>query len=120
MALTPLPTNTPLTQLRDQGFGVEFKRAMVIVFPRPKITESVRQFVTDNLLSIVDELNLEDYYRKNENRLGYDLKNDGNTARSQGYLVWDVSTPIREELGAPPIDPVVDVITDKINGYLSI
>lgn len=120
MALTTLPTNTPLTQLRAQGFDAEFMTAHLIVFPKPKITETIRQFVVSNLESIVDELNLEGYYRKNPDPLGYQAKSDGNMKRSQGILIWGLNSTMRTHIGAKPIDLATQSIPDSLNGNLPI
>ncbi|MGY6278317.1 hypothetical protein [Methylomonas sp. MgM2] len=100
MALTPIPSNTPLTQLRAQGLEAEFSRSRLIVFPRPKITNTIRQFVVDNLEAVVDELNLEGYYTKNPDPLGYLVANTGDVRRNQGYLIWSLDDPTRAALGA--------------------
>ncbi|MCQ8105529.1 hypothetical protein NP590_15565 [Methylomonas sp. SURF-2] len=120
MALTILPVNSPLTQLRAQGFDAEFMTAHLIVYPKPKITNTIRQFVVDNLESIVDELNLEGYYRKNPDPLGYEAKNGGNSLRSQGILIWGLNSTMRTHIGAKPLDQVTESIPDSLNGNLSI
>lgn len=120
MAITVLPVNSPLTQLRAQGLDADFNRARLVVFPRPKITETIRQFVTDNLESIVDELHLEGYYRKNPDPLGYDAKPYGGTLRSQGVLIWSLDDPTRTALGARPVDLSIDAVPDAYNGNLAI
>ncbi len=120
MALTTLPTNTALTQLRGQGYDAEFMTGHLIVFPKPKITETIRQFVVSNLESIVDELNLEGYYRKNPDPLGYQAKSDGNMLRSQGILIWGLNSTMRNHIGAKPIDLATQSIPDSLNGNLPI
>ncbi|MDT4328729.1 hypothetical protein ACQE3D_09690 [Methylomonas sp. MS20] len=120
MALTALPVNSPLTQLRAQGFQAEFNRARLIVFPRPKITETIRQFVVTNLESIVNELNLEGYYTKNPDPLGYLAKTFSDERRNQGVLIWGLDTPTRTALGAKPIDLSIDSFPDSMNGNLPI
>ncbi|OAI12597.1 hypothetical protein A1359_13755 [Methylomonas lenta] len=120
MALTTLPVNSPATQLRVQGFGLAFMTAHLIVYPRPKITNTVRQFVVDNLESIVDELNLEGYYSKSSDPLGYEAKNGGDSLRSQGVLIWGLNDEMRLHLGAKPIDLVTQSIPDSMNGNLEI
>ncbi|ATG89462.1 hypothetical protein [Methylomonas koyamae] len=119
MALTALPVNSPLTQLRAQGLEAEFNRARVIVYPRPKITNTLRQFVSDNLVSIVNELNLEGYYTKNPDPLGYAAKSTGDGRRNQGWLIWSLNSDLRTELGARPVDETIDAVPDALNGYLS-
>lgn len=119
MALTALPVNSPLTQLRAQGLEAEFNRARVIVYPKPKITNTLRQFVSDNLVSIVNELNLEGYYTKNPDPLGYLARNNGDERRNQGMLIWSLDNPTRAELGAKPVDVSIDSVPDSVNGYLS-
>jgi hypothetical protein len=120
MALTALPINTPLTQLRAQGLEAEFNRARLVVFPRPKMTNTIRQFVVDNLESIVDELNLEGYYRKNPDPLGYETKTDGDARRAQGVFIWSLDAPTRLALNARPVDNTIDTVPDQYNGYLEI
>lgn len=120
MALTALPVNSPLTQLRAQGLEAEFNRARVIVYPQPKITNTLRQFVSDNLVSIVNELNLEGYYTKNPDPLGYTAKSAGDGRRSQGCLIWSLNSDLRTELGARPVDETIDGVPDALNGYLAI
>lgn len=120
MALTPIPSNTPLTQLRAQGLNAEFNRSRLIVFPRPKITNTLRQFVVDNLEAIVDELNLEGYYTKNPDPLGYLAKGGDGSERTIGYLIWSLDDPTRAALGARPVDSALDAVPDSLNGYLSI
>lgn len=120
MALTTLPVNSPLTQLRAQGLEAEFNRARVIVYPRPKITEIIRQFVATNLTSIVDELNLEGYYTKNPDPLGYLARNSGDVRRNQGWLIWSLDDPTRTALGAKPVDLSIDSVPDSMNGHLAI
>ena len=120
MSVIPWPVNTPLTQLRAQGFDAEFMTAHLIVYPKPKITETIRQFVVTNLESIVDELNLEGYYRKNPDPLGYQAKNDGNMLRSQGVLIWSLNSTMRTHIGAKPFDPVTQSIPSSLDGSLAI
>lgn len=120
MPLTVLPTNTPLTQLRAQGFDAEFMTAHLIVYPRPKITNTIRLFVVDNLEAIVDELNLEGYYTKNPDPLGYQAKSGGNSLRSQGVLIWGLDSTMRTHIGAKPLDLVTESIPDSFNGNLPI
>ncbi len=120
MSVTPWPINTPLTQLRSQGFDAEFMTAHLIVYPRPKITNTIRQFVVDNLEAIVDEVNLEGYYRKNPDRLGYQAKSGGNSLRSQGILIWQLNSTMRTHIGAKPLDPVTESFPDSLNGNLAI
>jgi hypothetical protein len=120
MSVRSWPTNTPLTQLRAQGFDAEFMTAHLIVYPRPKITETIRQFVVSNLESIVDEVNLEGYYRKNPDRLGYQAKSDGNSLRSQGVLIWQLNSTMRTHIGAKTLDPVTESFPNSLNGNLPI
>jgi hypothetical protein len=120
MSVTPWPVNTPLTQLRAQGLDAEFMTAHLIVYPRPKITNTIRQFVVDNLEAIVDEVNLEGYYRKNPDRLGYQAKSGGNSLRSQGVLIWQLNSTMRTHIGAKPLDPVTESFPDSLNGNLAI
>lgn len=119
MSITAWPVNTPLTQLRAQGLDAEFMTAHLIVYPKPKITNTIRQFVVDNLEAIVDEVNLEGYYRKNPDRLGYQVKSDGNMKRSQGVLIWQLNSTMRTHIGAKPLDPVTESIPDSLNGNLA-
>jgi hypothetical protein len=119
MALTLLPVNSPLIQLRAQGLDAEFMTAHLIVYPRPKITNTIRQFVVDNLEAIVDEVNLEGYYRKNPDPLGYQVKSDGNMKRSQGILIWGLNSTMRTHIGAKPVDLVTESIPDSLNGNLA-
>lgn len=119
MALTPLPNNTPLTQLRAQGLNADFNRARLVVFPRPKVTPEIREFVTGNLEAIVDELHLEGYYTKNPDTLGFLAKNTGDTLRAAGYLFWPLDSALRSELGAPAFNATLDAIPDELNGALS-
>ncbi|QPK65156.1 hypothetical protein IVG45_09585 [Methylomonas sp. LL1] len=120
MALTVLPENTPLTQLRAQGLEAEFDRARLVMYPRPKITNTIRQFVVDNLEAIVDELNLEGYYTKNSDPLGYSARNNGDVRRNQGWLIWSLDDPTRAALGAKPVDLTIDSVPDSMNGNLAI
>lgn len=115
MALTPLPVNSPLTQLRAQGLDAAFNRCRLIVFPRHKITAARQQFVTDNFESIINELNLEGYYTKNPDPLGYEAKSR-HPALSQGYLMWSVNATQRTHLGGKPID-FRDDVPAELNGY---
>ncbi|WP_446810131.1 hypothetical protein ACH50O_00585 [Methylomonas sp. 2BW1-5-20] len=118
MALTPLPVNSPLTQLRAQDFEAELDRARLVVYPRPKFNNTIRQFVSDNLESIVNELNLEGYYTKNPDPLGYLARNNGDARRNQGWLIWGLNDSIRTQLGAKPIDMTLDSFPDSMNGNL--
>lgn len=120
MALTALPVNSPLTQLRAQGLEAEFQRAQLIVYPRLKITNTIRQFVCDNLESIVNELNQEGYYTKNPDPLGYSARNNGDVRRNQGWLIWSLDSPTRTALGAKPVDLTIDSFPDSMNGNLAI
>lgn len=120
MALTALPVNSPLTQLRAQGLEAELDSARLVVYPRPKITNTIRQFVVDNLESIVNELNLEGYYTKNPDSLGYSARNNGDTRRNQGWLIWSLDTTTRDALGAKPVDLTIDRVPDSMDGYLAI
>lgn len=117
MALTALPVNSPLTQLRAQGLDAEFNRARLIVYPRPKLTNTLRQFVVDNLESIVDELNMEGYYTKNRDPLGYEAKTISVGVRNQGWMIWALDDATRAELGARPVDITIDSVPDAMNGY---
>lgn len=119
MALTALPVNSPLTQLRAQGLEAELQRARLIVYPRPKITSTLQQLVLDNLNSIVNELNLEGYYTKNPDPLGYLAKNNGDVRRNQGCLIWSLTDPMRAELGAKPVDLTIDSVPDSVNGWIA-
>jgi hypothetical protein len=120
MALTALPVNSPLTQLRSQGLQAELDRARLVVYPRPKITNTLRQYVSDHLESIVDELNLEGYYTKNPDPLGYLARNNGDVRRNQGWLIWSLNDTMRTELGAKPVDLTIDNVPDSMNGNLAI
>jgi len=120
MALTALPVNSPLTQLRAQGLEAKFNRARLVVYPRLKITETIRQFVITNLESIVNELNLEGYYTKNPDPLGYLISNNGDVRSDQGCLIWSLDSPTRAALGAKPVDNSIDAVPDSVNGYLTI
>jgi hypothetical protein len=120
MAITPLPVNSPLTQLRAQGLEAELDRARLVVYPRPKFNNTIRQFVSDNLESIVNELNLEGYYTKNPDPLGYSARNNGDVRRNQGWLIWSLDSPTRTALGAKPVDLTIDSVPDSMNGYLAI
>lgn len=119
MALTALPVNSPLTQLRAQGLGAELDRARLVVYPRPKITNTLRAFVVTNLESIVNELNLEGYYTKNPDPLGYEARSIGDGRRHQGMLIWSLDSTMRTALGAKPVDVSIDSVPDSMNGYLS-
>jgi hypothetical protein len=120
MALTPLPVNSPLTQCRAQGLEAELQRARLVMYPREKITNTTRQFVIDNLESIVNELNLEGYYTKNPDPLGYEAKNNGDWRRTKGWLIWSLNDPMRAQLNARPVDLTLDTVPDSMNGYLAV
>ena len=120
MALTALPVNSPLTQLRAQGLEAELQRARLVMNPREKFNNTNRQFVVDNLESIVNELNLEGYYTKNQDPLGYAAKNNGDCRRNHGWLIWSLNDSMRSQLGARPVDPVIDSVPDSLNGNLAI
>lgn len=119
MALTTIPSNTPLTQLRAQGIDAVFSRCRACVYPRHKLTGPICTFVTENLEAIVDELNLEGYYTKNPDTLGYLSDDDRNSKLNQGYLMWGWAEdhPIRIALGGQAVDSR-DEITDAYNGVL--
>lgn len=119
MSVTAWPINSPLTQLREQGIDVRFSRCRLMVFPRPKITSSIRDFITANAESIADELNLEAYYTKNPDPLGYLSGNNGDVRISQGVLFWGwhVDHPTRIALGGLPTD-YRDDIPDSLLGVL--
>lgn len=119
MAITPIPTNTPLTQLRKQGLDAVFSRCRVCVFPRHKITSSIADFVTNNLEAIANELNQEGYYTKNNDVLGYLDSQSRNLKLNQGYLMWGwhVGDAIRIELGGQAVD-FRDDLPDAFNGVL--
>ncbi|MEQ1621442.1 MAG: hypothetical protein ABL919_08550 [Methylococcales bacterium] len=117
MALTPIPTNTPLTQLRQQGLDAVFSRCRVCVFPRHKITNSIAAFVTNNLEAIANELNQEGYYTKNNDPLGYLDNQSRNLKLTGGYLIWSVDNATRSALGGQAVD-FRDVFTDDVNGFL--
>lgn len=119
MALTALPVNSPLTQLRAQGFQLELHRARLAMYPRPKITNTLRAFVVTNLESIVNELNLEGYYTKNPDPLGYLARNNGDERRNQGMLIWSLDDTTRTALGAKPVDVSIDSVPDSMNGHLA-
>ena len=116
MSITPWPVNTPLTQLRAQGLDAEFMTAHLIVYPKPKITNTIRQFVVNNLEAIVDEVNLEGYYSKNSDRLGYQAKSGGNSLRSHGVLIWQLNSTMRTHIGAKPFDPVTESVPASLDG----
>lgn len=117
MALTPIPTNTPLTQLRQQGLDAVFSRCRVCVFPRRKITSSIAAFVTTNLEAIANELNQEGYYTKNNDPLGYLDNQSRNLKLTAGCLIWSVDNVTRSALGGQAVD-FRDVVTDDVNGFL--
>lgn len=119
MALTPIPSNTPLTQLRAQGIDAVFSRCRVCVFPRHKLTAVINAFVTDNLEAIVDEMNLEGYYTKNPDTLGYLADQSRDLKLGEGYLMWGWAEdhPTRIALGGQAVD-FRDEITDEFNGVL--
>lgn len=106
MALTVLPVNSPLTQLRAQGTDVKFKRCLLMVFPRPKVTNSIRDFITANAESIANELYQEAYYTKSKDPLGYQELDAHDSRISGGVLFWGwhVDHPIRIALGGLPTD----------------
>jgi len=117
MAITPIPTNTPLTQLRQQGLDAVFNRCRVCVFPRHKITSSIAAFVTTNLEAIANELNQEAYYTQNKDPLGYLDSPARNLKLNQGYFIWSVDSTVRTALGGQAVD-FRDVFTDDVNGFL--
>lgn len=118
MTLTTLPTNSPLSVLRGQGLDAHFSRCRVRVFPKEKITSDIQAYVTTNLLSIVDELNLEGYYTKNPDPLGYKANPERDLKIGDGCLFWAVDAPTRAELGGPAVDSR-DAIADSENGNLT-
>lgn len=118
MALTSLPQNSPLSVLRAQGLDAHFSRCRVRVYPRQKITSDIRTYVTTNLLAIVDELNLEGYYAKNPDTLGYAANTERDLKVSGGCLLWSVDDTTRGELGGPAVDSR-DAIADSENGNLT-
>jgi hypothetical protein len=71
MALTVLPVNSPLTQLRAQGIEVKFRRCLLMVFPKYKVTNAIRNLITGSAESIANELFQEAYYTKSKDPLGY-------------------------------------------------
>ncbi|MFZ2170550.1 MAG: hypothetical protein WAW61_13055 [Methylococcaceae bacterium] len=117
MALTALPTNSPLSVLRAQGINAHFSRANVRVFPRQKVTKDIQTFINTNLLSIVDELNQENYFTKSRDPLGFKADTTRDTLVSNGCLIWQLDDATRAELGAPPADSR-DSIDDAVNGGL--
>lgn len=117
MALTALPVNSPLTQLRAQGIEVKFNRCRLMVFPRPKVTNSIRDFITANVESIANELYQEAYYTKSKDPLGYQDLDPHDSRISQGVLFWgwhDGHT-IRVALGGLPVD-YRDDVPDELLG----
>jgi len=119
MAITPIPTNTPLTQLRQQGLDAVFSRCRVCVFPRHKITSTIAAFVTTNLEAIANELNQEGYYTNNNDALGYLDSQSRNLKLNQGYLMWgwSVGHATRIALGGQAVD-FRDDLPDAFNGVL--
>lgn len=121
MAITAWPVNSPLTQLRAQGIDVKFNRCRLMVFPRPKVTASIRDFITANAESIADELHLEAYYTKNPDPLGYLANNTGDVRISQGVLFWGwhADHPTRIALGGQPVDFRDDIPDDYLGALFN-
>lgn len=106
MSITAWPVNTPLTQLRAQGVDVKFNRCRLMVFPSPKVTASIRDFITANAEAIADELFQEAYYTKSKDPLGYLVPDAYDSRISLGVLFWGwhVEHPIRIALGGLATD----------------
>jgi|GEM_PF-1564083 len=117
MALTVLPVNSPLTQLRAQGIEVKFKRCRLMVFPRPKVTNSIRDFISANVESIANELYQEAYYTKSKDPLGYQELDPHDSRVSLGVLFWGWhdNHPTHIALGGLPTD-FRDEIPDELLG----
>lgn len=117
MHLTPIPQNSPLTILRQQGFDADFSRCRLRVGPKPKMTKAICDFITTNLVSIVDELNQEAYYTKNPDPLGYLAGGYKGSALNASILMWRIPNEIRAELGGHEVD-FRDTIHDADNGEI--
>lgn len=119
MAITPWPVNTPLTQLRGQGVDVNFNRCRLMVFPSPKVTNAIRDFITANAESIANELFTEAYYKKSKDPLGYLANSNYDDQIGQGVLFWGwhVDHATRIALGGLPTD-FRDAIPDALLGVL--
>jgi hypothetical protein len=83
------------------------------------MTSAIAAFVTTNLEAIADELNLEAYYTKNSDPLGYLADQTRTLKLNQGYLMWgwSVDHVTRIALGGQAVD-LRDEITDALNGVL--
>ena len=117
MALTTINKSTPLAALRADGIDAHFSRCRLRVFPRQKVTNAKLAYIRTNLEAIVDELNLEAYYSKNPDPLGYKDNTIRDTKLGQGCFLFGLDTPTRTALGASDID-FRDAFTDADNGNL--
>ncbi|MBD9356957.1 hypothetical protein [Methylomonas albis] len=119
MAITPWPVNSPLTQLRVQGIDVTFNRCRLMVFPSPKVTNAIRDFITANAESIANELYTEAYYKKSKDPLGYLVADTYDSRISLGVLFWGwhVDHATRIALGGLPTD-FRDAVPSEFLGVL--
>lgn len=117
MALTTINKNTPLAALRAEGIDADFSRARLRVFPRHKVTNEKLAYIRANLEAIVNEVNLEAYYSKNPDPLGYEANTNRDIKLGSGCFLFGLDTPTRTALGAQPID-FRDNFSDAINGNL--
>jgi len=117
MALTSINKSTPLAALRAEGIDAHFSRCRLQVFPRQKVTNEKLAYIRTNIEAIVDELNLEAYYTKNPDPLGYKVNTIRDAKLAKGCFLFGLDTPTRTALGGSEID-FRDIFSDADNGFL--
>ena len=106
-----------MAALRVDGIDADFSRCRVRVWPLRKLTNAKLAYIRANFIAIVDELNLEAYYTKNPDPLGYSGGLIKDARLGQGCFLFGIGEPARTELGGSVID-FRDAIPDADNGYL--
>jgi len=110
-----MTTQKPLATLRSQGIETDFFSCRLRVWPRPKITKAICDFITANLSAIVDDLRQQGHGVSEPDLLENQFNALKDVRCSDGIFMWELPEPQRSEMGGREVD-MRDSIYPQLNG----